>query len=207
MTDEMMITIMGALAQEESTSISQNMRWSIQKRMQNGTYKNATPPFGFKKENGMLIEDEDQVAIVRWMFEWYCSGYGLQAIADKLNSNNVPSSKQSVLWKADNVKYVLKNERYIGNAVYQKSYVTENLLHIKKGTTAKNRNTTPKTLILLLLIRIFFIKYKHYFYPVIEILSAMNMHCLGKSAVQNAEQHISIKTVKEMYIGYAVIMM
>ena len=132
MTDEMMITIMGGLAQEESTSISQNMRWSVQKRMQNGTYKNATPPFGFKKENGMLVEDENQAAIVRQMFEWYCSGYGLQTIADKLNSNNVPSSKQAVLWKADNVKYVLKNERYIGNALYQQSYVTETLPHIKK---------------------------------------------------------------------------
>lgn len=132
MTDEMMITIMGGLAQEESTSISQNMRWSVQKRMQNGTYKNATPPFGFKKENGMLVEDENQAAIVRQMFEWYCSGYGLQTIADKLNRNNVSSSKQAVLWKADNVKYVLKNERYIGNALYQQSYVTETLPHIKK---------------------------------------------------------------------------
>ncbi|HEZ7987381.1 MAG TPA: recombinase family protein [Ruminococcus sp.] len=132
MTDEMMITIMGGLAQEESTSISQNMRWSVQKRMQNGTYKNATPPFGFKKENGMLVEDENQAPIVRQMFEWYCSGYGLQAIADKLNRNNVLSSKQAVLWKADNVKYVLKNERYIGNALYQQSYVTEILPHIKK---------------------------------------------------------------------------
>ena len=110
MTDEMMITIMGGLAQEESTSISQNMRWSIQKRMKNGTYKNATPPFGFKKVNGDLEVDENQMQIVRQMFEWYVSGYGLQAIADKLNSMNIQSGKQSVLWKADNVKYVLKNE-------------------------------------------------------------------------------------------------
>lgn len=132
MTDEMMITIMGGLAQEESTSISQNMRWSIQKRMQNGTYKNATPPFGFKKVNGDLEVDENQMQIVRQMFEWYVSGYGLQGIANKLNSMNIPSSKQSVLWKADNVKYVLKNERYIGDALFQKSYVTETLPHIKK---------------------------------------------------------------------------
>ena len=132
MTDEMMITIMGGLAQEESTSISQNMRWSVQKRMQNGTYKNATPPFGFKKENGMLAEDENQSLIVRQMFEWYVNGYGFQAIANKLNERNIPSSKQSVMWKADIVKYVLKNERYIGSAVYQKSYVTETLPHIKK---------------------------------------------------------------------------
>ena len=132
MTDEMMITIMGGLAQEESTSISQNMRWSIQKRMKNGTYKNATPPFGFKKVNGDLEVDENQMQIVRQMFEWYVSGYGLQAIADKLNSMNIQSGKQSVLWKADNVKYVLKNERYIGDALFQKSYVTETLPHIKK---------------------------------------------------------------------------
>ena len=132
MTDEMMITIMGGLAQEESTSISQNMRWSIQKRMKNGTYKNATPPFGFKKVNGDLEVDENQMQIVRQMFEWYVSGYGLQAIADKLNSMNIQSGKQSVLWKADNVKYVLKNERYIGDALFQKSYVTETLPHVKK---------------------------------------------------------------------------
>ena len=132
MTDEMMITIMGGLAQEESTSISQNMRWSIQKRMKNGTYKNATPPFGFKKVNGDLEVDENQMQIVRQMFEWYVSGYGLQAIADKLNSMNIQSVKQSVLWKADNVKYVLKNERYIGDALFQKSYVTETLPHVKK---------------------------------------------------------------------------
>lgn len=132
MTDEMMITIMGGLAQEESTSISQNLRWSVQKRMQNGTYKNATPPFGFKKVNGDLEIDENQRPIVRQIFEWYCSGYGLKMIADKLNSMNVPSSKCSVMWQADNVRYVLKNERYIGNAIYQQSYVTEILPHIKK---------------------------------------------------------------------------
>lgn len=76
--------------------------------------------------------DENQMQIVRQMFEWYVSGYGLQGIANKLNSMNIPSSKQSVLWKADNVKYVLKNERYIGDALFQKSYVTETLPHIKK---------------------------------------------------------------------------
>lgn len=132
LTDEMMITIMGGLAQEESTSISQNMRWSVQKRMQNGTYKNATPPFGFKKVNGDLEIEENQASIVRQIFEWYISGYGLKTIADMLNGMNLPGSKQNVLWKADNIRYMLKNNRYIGNAMFQKSYVTETLPHIKK---------------------------------------------------------------------------
>lgn len=48
MTDEMMITIMGGLAQEESTSISQNLRWGIKKRMENGTIKMCKAAFGYK---------------------------------------------------------------------------------------------------------------------------------------------------------------
>ena len=100
--------------------------------MQNGTYKNATPPFGFKKVNGNLEIEENQASIVRQIFEWYISGYGLKAIADKLNAMNLPGSKQAVLWKADNIRYMLKNDRYIGNAMFQKSYVTETLPYIKK---------------------------------------------------------------------------
>ena len=133
LTDEMMITIMGGLAQEESTSISQNMRWSVQKRMQNGTYKNATPPFGFKKVNGDLEIEENQAPIVRQIFEWYISGYGLKTIADMLNGMNLPGSKQGVLWKADNIRYMLKNDRYIGNAMFQKSYVSGIKRVDKKG--------------------------------------------------------------------------
>ncbi len=139
-TDEMMITIMGGLAQEESTSISQNVRWSIQKRMQNGTYRNSTPPFGFRNEEGKLVIDENQAEIVRQMFEWYVSGYGLRKIADMLNEMKILSGQKCVLWQAKTVKYVLTNERYIGSALYQKSYITESLPHIKK----KNNGEKPQ---------------------------------------------------------------
>ena len=130
--DELMITVMGGLAQEESTSISQNMRWSVQKRMQNGTYRLARPPFGFDIVNGILEVNEKQAQIVRRIFEWYVSGLGTKMIADTLNEKNIPSSQKQKLWTADVVKYILKNERYTGNAVFQKNYVTETLPHVKK---------------------------------------------------------------------------
>ena len=95
MPDEMMITIMGGLAQEESTSLSQNMRWSVQKRMQNGTYKISRPPYG-------------------------------------LNENGIPSSKKQKKWTAHIVKYILTNERYIGDTVFQKNFVTESLPHLER---------------------------------------------------------------------------
>ena len=60
LTDEMMITIMGGLAQEESTSISQNMRWSVQKRMENGTFNPPSLPYGYmrRKQDIVTIENE-----------------------------------------------------------------------------------------------------------------------------------------------------
>lgn len=139
MSDEMMITVMGGLAQEESTSISQNMRWSVQKRMQNGTYKIARPPYGFDIENGVLSVNKAQARIVRQIFDRYISGCGLQNIADFSNENKIPSSQIKGLWTADNVRYILKNERYIGDAVFQKNYVTETLPHTKKRNKGKKQ--------------------------------------------------------------------
>ncbi len=132
MTDELMITVMGGLAQEESTSISQNMRWSVQKRMQSGTYKIARPPFGFDIINGNLEVNEEQAQIVRQIFGWYISGRGTKKIADVLNENRIPSNQTHVQWNATAVQYILTNERYIGDALFQKEYITETLPHIKK---------------------------------------------------------------------------
>ena len=140
MHDEMMITIMGGLAQEESTSLSQNMRWSIQKRMQNGTYKIARPPFGFDIINGKLEVNEEKAQIVNQIFNWYISGCGLQKIANILNENCIPSSQKQTKWTADIVKYILTNERYIGDAVFQKNYITESLPHLKR----RNCGEKPK---------------------------------------------------------------
>ena len=56
MTDEMMITIMGGLAQEESVSISKNLKWSYQKRFEKGIVNVFSAPFGFKLNNGALQE-------------------------------------------------------------------------------------------------------------------------------------------------------
>mgnify|MGYP000018747029 FL=1 len=90
MTDEMMITIMGGLAQEESTSISQNMRWSIKKRMENGTFELSCPPYGYIKENGKLVVDPAQAQTVQNIFSWYLSGYGIISIVNRLNHFNTP---------------------------------------------------------------------------------------------------------------------
>ena len=122
MTDEMMITIMGGLAQEESTSISQNMRWSIKKRMENGTFELSCPPYGYIKENGKLVVDPAQAQTVQNIFSWYLSGYGIISIVNRLNHFNTPCCKRSNKWHMFGVTYILTNEKYTGNTMFQKTY-------------------------------------------------------------------------------------
>ncbi|MBR4101858.1 MAG: recombinase family protein [Oscillospiraceae bacterium] len=132
MTDEMMITIMGGLAQEESVSISQNMRWSIRKRMENGTYRNSTPPFGYVFDGNVLAINPAEAEIVCKIFNWYLSGNGLQTIAEKLNNSEVATCQYGEKWHITTVRYVLTNERYIGDALFQKNYRTEQVPFVKK---------------------------------------------------------------------------
>ncbi len=87
MPDEMMITIMGGLAQEESTSISQNMRWSVKKNAERNVQNCSYAIWRFDIIDGELEVNEAQAQIVNQIFNWYISGCGLQKIADILNEN------------------------------------------------------------------------------------------------------------------------
>ena len=90
-SDEIMITIMEGLAQEEAASISRNVRWSLKRRMANGTLGIARVPYGYKKVDGTLIIEEKQAEVVRRIFALYLSGTGAKAIAVQLNDDNIPS--------------------------------------------------------------------------------------------------------------------
>ena len=127
MTDEMMITIMGGLAQEESTSISQNLRWSCRKRMANGTYELSCPPYGYKKVNGKLVICPEQAKVVKEIYDSYLSGIGMISIMKSLNERNIPCCKNSERWHMIGVSYILTNEKYTGNTLLQKTYSTSTL--------------------------------------------------------------------------------
>lgn len=127
MSDEIMLTVMGSLAQEESVSISQNMRWSVQKRFADGSYLLAVPPYGYRYDRKVLIIHEGEATVVRRIFDWYLAGMGLTRITDALNRQNTPRNGNHTAWNISTVRYILTNERYIGNARFQKSYHTNAL--------------------------------------------------------------------------------
>ena len=122
-SDEIMITIMEGLAQEEAASISRNVRWSLKRRMANGTLGIARVPYGYKKVDGALVIDEKQAEVVRRIFALYLSGTGAKAIAVQLNSDNIPSPT-GTQWNNVTILKILRQEKYIGDIRWQKTYST-----------------------------------------------------------------------------------
>ncbi len=124
MPDEMMITIMGGLAQEESTSISNNVKWSYQKRFEKGEVKAFSAPFGYDLCNGKLMINETQAEIVRSIFNMFLSGNGYQRISE-ICSKKYFEYKEKFSYYG--ISYILSNEKYIGDSIYQKTFTTTNL--------------------------------------------------------------------------------
>lgn len=129
MSDEMMLTIMGGLAQEESISMSNNLKWGIRKKMQQGTYKIPCVPYGYVRVNGDIHIQQEQAEVVRQIFSLALSGCGAMAIADELTEQGIPTVHGNDVWHSRTILDILKNEWYIGDIRYQKTCATGTLPH------------------------------------------------------------------------------
>ena len=106
--------------------------------MESGDFNTTYPAFGYRISNNELIVNEDEAKTVRTIFALYLQGMGKQAIANTLNENNIPSRKGK--WHCFSVDYILNNERYMGDALLQKTYTTESFPFVRK----KNRGEFAK---------------------------------------------------------------
>lgn len=123
-SDEMMITLMGGLAQEESVSISNNIKWSYHNQMKAGTIKLHSAPYGYTLNNGQLIINQAEAKTIREIFDMFLSGCGYMAICRELNSRNIPKDDKKTKWLPAAIQYILTNEKYVGDSLWQKSYNT-----------------------------------------------------------------------------------
>ena len=92
MNMEMIVTFPGMAAQQESETISGNLRWAIRKKMEKGEYVISRPAYGFYLKGKSSEKNEAEAEIVRKIFKWYLRGMGMQQIADRLNAENIPYS-------------------------------------------------------------------------------------------------------------------
>ncbi|KRN88741.1 recombinase family protein [Ligilactobacillus ceti] len=124
---ELLITIMSSLAQEESRSISENVKWGKRKGFSDGkvtvAYKNL---LGYKKgENGELAIDEEQAKVVRKIYALFLKGYSERAIAKKLEEEGIKTVYGKSKWYSNIIHSVLTNEKYKGDALLQKYYTVD----------------------------------------------------------------------------------
>lgn len=148
MSSELLLALSGAQAQEESISISKNMRWSIENRMKAGTFIASHTAYGYKLVNGEYVIEKKEAEIVKLIFESFLSGMGKKAIADMLNNMNAPKRKDVTAWRIATIEYILTNERYIGDALFQKTFKTETVPFIQKTNRGEKtkyyvENTNP----------------------------------------------------------------
>ena len=124
---ELMLTILASFAQEESRSVSENMKWRIRKNFEAGIPWNGTV-FGYRLQDGKYIVKPDEAEIVKQIFTWYLSGMGYMAIAKKLNVSGV-KTRNGNAWNHASVLWILHNYSYTGNLLlqttYTESYITK----------------------------------------------------------------------------------
>ncbi len=123
---ELMLTILASYAQEESRSVSENCKWRIRKRFKQGELVNLRFMFGYRIVKSDVQIDEREAAVVRMIFEDYIGGMGGGKIAQKLKAMNVPALRGG-RWDSERVVSIIRNEKYAGNSLLQKWYVTDHL--------------------------------------------------------------------------------
>lgn len=135
-TSELILTVLAAVAQEESHSISENEKWAHRKRFQSGIPK-WVKTYGFHKVDDEWVINEEQATGVRRIFELYNRGKSLPEIARILEREGIPSMEGGRWWPKT-LATVLHNEKYMGDVAMQKCYTVDHLTHRK----IRNDSTT-----------------------------------------------------------------
>ncbi len=142
---EMMLTIMSCFAQAESESISKNVSWGIRQSFKNGNVPmQYARLLGYKKGDGGNAEIiPDEAEVVREIYRCYLDGMSMNLIADRLNEKGLTTKGSGSPYRKTVVQRILTNEKYTGDALLQKTYVTDCIT--KK--TRKNNGELPMYLV------------------------------------------------------------
>lgn len=124
-TSENLLTLYALFAQEESLSISKNCRKGNQIRMKKGTYVSSSVPYGYRLIDNQLVIYESEARIIRRIFAEYLGGYSTVKIALRLMEEGIQRKKDNYKWNYHAICNIIKNERYVGDMLLQKSYGEE----------------------------------------------------------------------------------
>lgn len=141
---DLMISIFGSIAQEESINTGEAMAWGKRRYAERGIVRPSNLPYGYRNgANGKWEVVEEEAAVIRKIFRDTINGRTYNEIAKDLNFNGVKTSKGTGQWWISTVKNVLTNEPYRGNYLYQKTYTKDTLTDKR----VKNDGFLPQFLI------------------------------------------------------------
>lgn len=129
-----MLTIFASLAQQESENISRNVKLGFKFRYQKGfVMVNHKKFLGYdRNEDGELIINEKEAAVVRRIFKDYLSGKAPRKIADSLEADGILTGAGKERWHSSTILKMLQNEKYIGDNLTQKTITVDTLNKVRK---------------------------------------------------------------------------
>jgi DNA invertase Pin-like site-specific DNA recombinase len=124
---EVLLTIMASLAQQESQSLSQNVKLGLQYRYQQGKVQvNHKRFMGYTKdEEGNLIIVPEEAEIIKLIYREYLEGKSLAGIGRDLEKDDILTAAGKPRWRPETIKKILLNEKYIGDALLQKTFTVD----------------------------------------------------------------------------------
>jgi len=140
---ELLLVVLSSLAQAESQSISVNVSLGIRYKMQRGIPMiNCSRFLGYDKDpvTKKLVINASEARVVRFIYRSFLEGFSIPEIVKKLREADVPTVTGKAAWATDTVKYILQNEKYVGDLLMQKTYCQSFLTH----KTVKNKGKLPQ---------------------------------------------------------------
>ena len=139
---ELLITIMASLAQEESRSLSENIKWGQRRRFAAGKvslpYKNF---LGYEKgEDGMPKVVKKEAETVKLIYNLFLEGNSATKITKLLMEKHIPSPTGKKAWHVETIMSILTNEKFKGEAILQKRFTVDFLTKKKK----RNEGEVPQ---------------------------------------------------------------
>lgn len=138
---ELMLSVLASFAQEESRSISENVKWGTRKRFEQGIPNGRVRVFGYVWHGDTLVIVPTEAEIVKRIFNEYLTGKTPRKIARDLNDEGI-TTRAGCLWSDFGIRTILKNITYTGNMLLQKGFVDDPISKRRK----KNNGELPRYL-------------------------------------------------------------
>lgn len=140
--NEFTLGVMSLVAQGESEAKSAAITWSVIERFKNGIpIVSTTYLLGYDKDSlGKLIIVEEEAEVVRYIYNSYLEGQSVREIAESLTEAKIPTVKGKEIWSSGTVRNMLRNEKYCGDVLMQKTYTVDCFSH----KSVRNRGQKPQ---------------------------------------------------------------